>query len=449
MKQCDNTAALEATIEAASKPKRGRPKKETSEKEKKVKTPKVKKSNKVKLRDLSGLPYIDGDPSRGVLVDWNLVRKAYKALKCPPQFFDPTLRPIDICKYLLEISRRGTGKTTGVILLGMILNEMYGITTVYIRQNYDMIAEKTVNDMMTTIINCGYIQNITDNRYNYAILERRRWYLCKIDDDGNIIDRCNNHFMFMCDILHAKTLKSGFSDNMADNIIFDEFINDDMYYPNEFVKFCDLLCTLIRVRKSPIIWMLANTIDKESPYFHEMDCYELVKKMKPGDSETYTTERGTKVYVEYFSPEKANPDSNKTLKEMVGLFFGFKNSRLGSITGEDWAVRPVPHIPEGKINFIMRNLYVYSHNRYVSLDIVDHETLGPCCYVHWATKVYDDSIILTDENITDPRYVYGWGDYNRLGRMLRWFSCNNRFYYAHNDVSAFLRAYINTIPETI
>lgn len=392
--------------------------------------------------------YIDKNPAHGLKIDWNLIRKAYKALNCPEEFFDPSKRPIDLCKYLIEISRRGTGKTTGILLLGMLLYNIYGITTAYVRQNYDMIAEKTVSDMMATIIRCGYIQNITDNKWNYAFYHNRRWYFCKVDDDGNIIERSNTHFIFMCDILHAKQLKSGFADNLCDHIVFDEFINDDCYYPNEFVKFCDLLKTLIRDRRSPIIWMVSNNIDKESPYFHELGCYELVRTMQPGDDETYTTEKGTKVYVEYFSPEKVNKESSQSLKEMVALFFGFNNPKLGAITGEDWAITPAPHIPEGKVNFIMRNLYIAAHGRLVSLDVVNHEELGVCCYVHWSTRTYDDSIILTTDAITDARFVYGTG-IGKLNRMLLWFQSTNRFYYAHNDVASFMRAYIKNIPATI
>ena len=413
--------------------------------------PKVKKVSKRKLKTVltrDNSEYINGDPKYGIKIDWTLVRRAYRALNCPPEFFDPTLRPIDMCKYLLEISRRGTGKTTGILLLGMILFQIYGITTCYIRQNYDMIAEKTVSDMMQTIIRCGYIQNITDNKWNYAFYHNRRWFYCNVDEDGNIVERSNQHFIFMCDILHAKQLKSGFADNQCDHIIFDEFINDDVYYPNEFVKFCDLLCTIIRERRSPIIWMVSNNIDKESPYFHEMGCYEIIRAMCPGDSETYTTEKGTKIFLEYFSPEKVNKQSSQSLKEMVSLFFGFNNPKLGAITGEDWAITPAPHIPEGKVDFVMRNLYISAHGRLVSLDIVNHEDLGLACYVHWATRVYEDSIILTTDAITDPRFVYGVG-IGRLNKLLIYFQTTNRFYYAHNDVASFMRAYVKNIPNTI
>lgn len=103
--------------------------------------------------------------------------------------------------------------------------------------------------------------------------------------------------MCMLSIDNAENYKSSYNAPYGDLIIFDEFIGK-YYYRNEFVRFNDLLKTIIRDRQSPIIVLLANTIDKNSQYFNELEIYNTVQNMKQGDSEIITSERGTNIYVE-------------------------------------------------------------------------------------------------------------------------------------------------------
>lgn len=403
------------------------------------------------MKRMKKIPYIGGDPKRGISIDWNLVRREFRKLGVPDTFYDPTGAPLEAAKYFVVFSMRSIGKTTQVLLLGLVLWRLYGIQIQYIRQFESMIMPKVTKDLMTVIGDdqtYGYISKITDGEYNGVIYKSRRWYLCNYDDTGKLVDMCPEHFMFMCSIDRADTLKSGYNAPQGDFIVFDEFISR-VYPPDEFVIFCDLVKTIIRDRESPIVFMLANTIDRESPYYHELEIYELVRDMQQGDHIKVTTKLGTAIDVEYVSPAVKKKG---VLQKINSLFFGFTNKRLGSITGQDWAIKPKPHIPKSMdgevLHFVIQNLYVMAHNRYVKLDIVEHPTLGLCCFVHWATKVYDDSIILTTECITDSRYRYGMGP-RRLANLLAKLASANKFYYASDDVASFLSTYITSIPNTI
>ena len=391
--------------------------------------------------------YIDNDPKRGLQYEWKKIRKAFAALNIPPEYFDPTKRPFERFKYLVEFSRRGTGKTTGVLLLGMVMNQLYSTQIIYIRQTEDMIAPKNTKNMFSTIVEYGYIPLITNDRWNNVCYKSRRWYFCRTDEDGKIVEKDNDHFCFMCDIQHGNALKSGFNAPFGDFIVYDEFVNP-FYYPDEFVNFCDLISTIIRQRYSPMVWMLSNNTDKESPYFYELEIYDDVQCIEKGGHGERITEKGTGIYYEWYAPETDVKKSTTVLTFMNKLFFGFKNKKLGSITGEDWAIKPAQHIPNSKEapQIIFNNIYIYHNGRYVKLDIVKHETLGICCYVHWATKTYKDSLILTVEDRLDPRYVYGIGT-GRLQRMLIELIRQNRFYYPTNDVAAFTANYMKSIPK--
>lgn len=390
--------------------------------------------------------YISNKPELGLQYDWALIRKEYKRLGCPPDFYDPSTAPLASAKYFINLSDRSTGKTTNWLLIGLIMYWQYGTQIQYVRQSNENITPKYSRSLFNVILQNGYIDKITDGVYNSITYKSRRWYLCKIDDTGAIVDQDDTMCCFMCSIDKAIDLKSSYNAPYGDFIIFDEFIGD-YYYPNEFVKFCDLVKTIIRERHSPIIIMLANTIDKHSQYFNELEIYDDVQIMQQGDHKTITTNRGTVIYVEIIGATKRKKAKRSVLNK---LFFGFHAPELASITGDDWAVSNYQHIPEPLVDadddrddywYIMRNIYIYHNSKYLRLDIVEHKKLGICVYVHWATKIYPDSIILTCEERYDPRYMYRLGP-PKLAKLLERLYRSNRFYYATNDVGSFFTNYL-------
>ena len=110
---------------------------------------------------------------------------------------------------------------------------------------------------------------------------------------------------------------------------FDEFISKSFYKQNNFCLFLDIVKTLQRERLSPRIFMLSNTIDKNSEYFDELECRDFIDICNIGDKIEYTTNKGTPIYVEI---AKVNHSENK--RKLNTLFYGFKNNKLASITGE-------------------------------------------------------------------------------------------------------------------
>lgn len=381
--------------------------------------------------------YIEDNQSFGIQYDWKLIRKAYKELKCPSVYYNPCKCPLESCKYFVEFSQRSIGKTTNWLLLGIIMHLLYGTQIQYIRQTTEEITPKISWSLFLAITENDYVFKLTKGRWTNIIYDKRKWYLGRVGSDGvTIEERAKEPFCYMLNVRDHLKYKSGYNAPKGDLIIYDEFISD-IYYPDEFVMFCDLTKTIIRDRRSPIVVMLANNTDKESPYFSEMEIYDTVRQMIPAQSVEVTTVKGTRIYIEYIS---ADAKKQKMLDVLNGLFYGFRNKRLGSITGEDWAIRPRQRIPEGEITDINRQLYIYHNERYIRFDIVNHETLGICCYLHWASQTYRDSYIMTLQDRTDPRYHYGLGSYE-IETLIRQLRGQNRIYYASNDVAAFFDNY--------
>lgn len=394
--------------------------------------------------------YINDNPEYGILYDWKKIRKEFAKLDIPADVYDPTTAPLEKAKYFVETSERNIGKTTNWLLLGMIMHEMYGTQIQYIRQTENMIMPKALKNLFAVILDYHYIDKITGGKYNNVVYKSRRYYYALTDDSGKVIEQAENHFMFCADIEKSENLKSAYNAPYGDMIILDEFIGK-YFYPNEFVRFCDLVKTIIRGRRSPIIIMLANTINPHSMYYNELEIYDDIQQMAIGEHRLIETSRGTKIYIEIIGATVEKKRKNNILNQ---LFFGFKNPMLGSITGENWAVRCYQHIPETPDNdehntyteIMSSRLYIYYNNKYVRLDVIRHYELGLCIYAHWATRTYKDSIILTAYDRTDPRYQYKTGCGN-VEKFVKNCFKQNRVYYASNDVGSFVESYMGYIAK--
>ncbi len=382
----------------------------------------------------------------GILIDWDLIIKAYNNLHCPDDVYNPVkvIKELDEnnCKWYVGMSKRKTGKTTNFLLIGMLLWWNYGIHTVYIRQRDDMIAPKNSIKIFDTILQFDYIELITGGLYNSVKYYSKNWYFCKRNETGDIIDESLNPFCTMVSIQSSEDLKSTYNDPFADWIIYDEFIGS-MYYPNEFVDFFNFISTVKRLRRSTIINLLANTIDMYHEYFNELCIADQVQKMRKGERALITTELGTKVLVERIEqPEKAKAQNE--IDKL--LYYGFPNPKLSAITGDDWAAAQFQHIPNGNYETVSNRLYIKYSNKYARLEIVSHETLGLCIYAHWATRVYDDSVILTAYDRTEPNYIFRLGN-GKLEMFIRKMFNVNRVYYCTNDVGMFITSYIKYIKK--
>lgn len=390
------------------------------------------------------IKYIANNKDFGIEYDWKFIKKEYEKLGCPPDVYDPTTAPLGSAKWFVETSERNIGKTTNWLLVGMIMNEHYDTIIQYVRQSEDMIMPKNLIDLFSTILAYDYVEKVTNGKWNSVTYKARRYYYCNVDENGNIIDMSPTHFMFCCCVEKAQDLKSAYNCPTGDLIIYDEFISK-YYTPNEFVHFCDLCKTIMRGRRSPILVLLANTINPHSSYYNELEIYDDIQKMKIGENRLITTDIGTKIYVEIIGATGEKKRKNKILN---ALFFGFKNPLLGAITGENWSIKNYQHIPEDttkdSVTYLSRELYIYHNGKYVRLDIVEHSELGLCCYAHWATKTHSDSIIFTIADRYDNRFKYRLGN-GKVEKLINMLKSENRIYYATNDVGSFVDNYFNTI----
>lgn len=204
----------------------------------------------------------------------------------------------------------------------------------------------------------------------------------------------------------------------------------------------DLLKTLIRDRLSPVIVLSANTINKQSIWFDEFTIKKDIANMEIGQSKVVAIPTGTSINAHLIGA--SNRNTQKKLNN--SLFFGFNNSKLSSITGDNWAMDLVPHIPKQQHDVLSKNHYIKISNELVRLTIVNFEKIGLAVLVTNATTTYDDSIIYTVNDITDRRYRYGFG-FTKLDKLIWNLYRKNKFYYATNEQGEIVKSFLSQIKR--
>lgn len=373
--------------------------------------------------------------------NWKDIKKEWNKLKMPKDVaYDLFHIPLEYnkrCGYYMLLSKRGVGKTTSVMLLGLILFKLYGVQIQYIRQTEDMLKPKFAQELMSTILSCGYIEILTEGRWNYAYYYANKWVFAKIDEDGHIIEKTALHFCYTLSIDQSFTYKSNYNAPMGNFTVFDEFIGK-RYTANEFVYYLDILSTIIRKRSGVINFMLSNNIDEFSEYFEEFEIYEQIREMKAGECDIAETPGGTRIYV-----EKINIH-DKNAARLNAEYFGFKNPRLYAITGAgEWNVALCKHYDlEDETELIDRTHYIKMGYNLVNIELHRSGKYGYICRIHKATRVHDDSIIYTMDMIEDKRYRQGKG-HSRVDAFIWGLLRQGLWHYATNSQKNFVDKYVS------
>lgn len=381
----------------------------------------------------------------GIQIDWEAVKKEYNRLGIPKDTYSPLKADVLKVGYVIDLSDRSRGKTTNKLILGLILFKMYGIVLHYVRQRKSECERKMLADLYKTVLDYNYIEKIFGNTYNSIFFYGKRWFLCRVDETGEIVDKCEDNCTFCIGLDESDSLKSTYNAPRGDMIFHDEFITS-VYGYNDFIRFCDICKTIIRDRISPVIYMSANTINKESPWFAEMGLEKVIQAMEMGDYEYVETVFGTHIYLEILEENVSGIRENVNKR-----FWGFNNDKLISITGKGtWATENYPHIPiyrddeDEKPRILQNILFINMNSKYVKLQLVNDAQRGICVFVQPATKIYPDSVVLTCDEITDKRQAFamGFDTFNFVKAYWKLYE-QNKFYYARNSEGAFIKAYIS------
>lgn len=403
------------------------------------------------------MKYIDNDPKKGILYDWKKIRKEYKKLKIPKEYYYPLKVQWENAGYCMALSDRARGKTSEVLILGGIMNKLYGTVIHYIRQDEKTITPYSMRDLFATLVECGYIEKLTEGLYHDVYYYGHKWYYCNYDDNGKRTETASEHFMICMHLGESDKRKSSYNCPRGDLIIFDEFIQLSGYGYSDFIRFSDLVSTIFRKRLCGCIYMLSNTIDLTSPWFDEFCIRDDINTMEQGESRLIESPLGTKVFVEILKA-----DSSELSRSVNLRYFGFPNPKLAAITGKGtWATEMYPHIPpvsyldpatgereERDIRVVYNKLFLRQSGKLLKLQLIMDER-GLCVYVMPATRTYEDSFILTHGEITSPQEIFCFGQRGTL--LETWWKLykQNKWYFATNADGALIASYVRMCNQKL
>lgn len=268
--------------------------------------------------------------------------------------------------YNLIIGQRSNGKTYGACRKALETYLKTGKPSVYVRRMEEMIRPMNIEGLFNPHIE--YIKEATENKYNSVVYRLHKFYLARYDEDdkGRFIKTAQDMkpFCLAYAISTAETTKGTDPGEVA-AVYFDEFITRQFYLANEFIKFQNLLSSIIRDRPNVKIYMLANTVSKHCPYFRDMGLYRI-QQQEQGTIDVYELGKsGTKIAVEYCSPSKAT--------QKVSKYFCFDNPQLDMITKGSWEIAMYRHAPESLSKYkIFFSFFVIFDGKTVQGDIYNY-----------------------------------------------------------------------------
>lgn len=345
--------------------------------------------------------------------------------------------------YNIIYGERSNGKTTAVLdyALDDHVKSGYKNQLAIIRRWEEDYKGKNGQQMYESIVALGWIKEKTKGKYNAVYYYSQRWYLCCYDENGNKVAQAEEPFALGFSITSEEHYKSTSYPHIK-TILFDEFITRSYYLPEEFVKFQNLLSTIIRLRSDVKIFMCGNTINKFCPYFAEMGLN--VRNQKKGSIDLYTYgESELRVAVEYSDfPAKKKP-SNK--------YFAFNNPKLQMITQGGWEIDIYPHLPcRYKPNDVLYTFYISFDKELLQGNVISVDDTV-FIYIHRkTTPIKDDNENLVYQQNIDYRNNYRTNilkPYGKVDNYIYNLIKIKKVFYQDNEVGEIVNNYLKTCMQ--
>lgn len=339
--------------------------------------------------------------------------------------------------YNVIFGERSNGKTYATLKQALENYFDNGSQFAYIRRWSVDVQPKRMNNLFNAIIEDSYLEKLSGGKFTAIFYRTGRFYLCTYNDKGKPIYNEEDIIGYAFSLSENEHNKAN-SYPRVTNIIFDEFLTNKIYLPDEFILFMNTVSTIVRQRTNVKIYMLGNTVNKYCPYFKEMGLTNILS-MKQGSIDLYTYgDSKLKVAVEY-------ADSKKKFKKN-NFYFAFNNPKLKMITGGAWELNIYPHAPVKWLpkNIIFTYFIDFNDNIY-QCEIINKDT-NVFTYIHEKTtpiKNPDKDIIYTlDYN---PKINYNVNILKPLTEYqnkITWFYTHDRVYYQDNNVGDAINNYL-------
>lgn len=344
--------------------------------------------------------------------------------------------------YNVIIGERSNGKTYSILKYAIEEYFKNGGQLAIVRRWSEDIKGRRAADIFASVNENLEVAKISNGKFQGITYYNRKFYMCTYDENGkpiyNLDTDCFGYTFSLSESEHNKSI----SYPKITTIMFDEFLTNKLYLPDEFVSFMNTVSTIIRQRTNVKIFMLGNTVNKYSPYFKEMGLKHITD-MKQGSIEVYTYGQSElRVAVEYCG-------TNKTLKKN-NYYFAFDNPKLNMITNGAWELALYPHLPEKyKPKQIIFTFFILFEDETYQCEVVESARFNGGEYfifIHLKTTPLQDT---DNDLIYSLEYNYKL-NYNRsifkpinqLQKRIEWFFKTDRVFYQDNSVGDAINNYL-------
>ncbi len=294
-------------------------------------------------------------------------------------YYDRTALDETGAVYRIAIGGRSIGKTYSVCKTIIENYFQKGQRGAYIRRYEEEITPKNIASLFAP--HRDLIIELSGGRYNDISYRTKEWHFCFTDEDGKIVEKDPTAFCVAAAINTWMTTK-GQDRGEINLILFDEFLTRDAYLKEEFVDFMNVVSSLLRDRDQAVIYMLANTVSKYSPYWKELGI-NSVETMKQGEIRVYQYgESDLTLAIEYCEGVDAT-------KKVASKFFAFDNPRLKMVQNGQWEIIDYDRLPRGMKIFdrdILYRFYIEFDNHLLCGKIVHQKKTQLFIFLHEQTK---------------------------------------------------------------
>lgn len=353
------------------------------------------------------MQYINNDKTQGIAYEWKKIMQFYQKLHVPAEYDYSDILPFDKpYKWHLLLSTKSVGKTTQLLLIGLIMYKLYGTCIQLCRHHLD---NASYYDRLFSLINTfdggRYMKTIFGNenyeigyygRY-FHIYERDGMKRTKISSAPVAVALGTDDCYQLCSKYDAPT---------GDLIILDEcFTNRNT--PDEFINFVNLHKTIVRERLSDKIFVLGNTYDAGNIWFRQLTISKQIRTLKQGEQRVFETDAGMPIFCYYLTPR--SPEKRRIFNN---LHYGFNNPLLNAVTGAGaWSTKIYPVITQlPNRTSVLRGIFlkIYS-DTYLECEILRSD-FGLHLFVHpcrLSTALQSNMIFTNDFICAENEIFFG------------------------------------------
>jgi hypothetical protein len=387
------------------------------------------------------IKYINNDENLGIDYDWDLIAREYKKLGVPPEYDITTIIPLgnDALKWYILTSERSVGKTTNVLLIGMVMNALYGTIIQLIRHQIDKASYyETLFDRVVSYKQGQYIRRLTNGEFDTVKYYSRNFYYASTDEKTGKVTRSSQSFCVALAACDCYSLCSFYEAPMGDWIILDECFNETNR-PEEFVHFVHLHKTIVRDRMSDKIIVLGNNLDVNNIWYRQLTIHNVVRKMRKGQHKIAYTSRDMPIFI-YFM-ENRLPEKRRLFNK---AHYGFDNPELNAITGDgswNFKMYPLTSLLEER-QIITRGIYFsYHDDLYMEASFINTKS-GIYFEVHPALRnaAIDGDILFKITQPIEPNELF-FG-YDKLSKKIMTMINNKKITFSDNETGELFNKFL-------